>query len=201
MKRPRGRHLEAIPQRRAVVIALSSAALAAVVVLVPSMPTGADTSSPSTSIGAEPEAVQEPQQDKEQPQESLDTASEPVATESAQESPEAVLAFQESVGRLVVPQVGIDAPVLSYALTAGIADPPAWTGAYVVDGYGSPSDPASGTSYVLVHSGYRGEALGDLLTDAAAKESHLEAGDRLHVDGVQSRWSAGLATPRTRSKA
>lgn len=55
----------------------------------------------------------------------------------------------------------------------------------MVDGYGSPSDLSSGTSYLLLHSGYRGEAVGDYLTDRSARESHLTAGDRFYVDGVE----------------
>lgn len=194
MRRSRARHLQPVPRRRVGVFAASSVALFAFVLLVPHQ-------SSSTSQAAEPASPPAVEQsatpadlEQEAPASTVgtDAVVSAVTGVDVDQQPEeqsvlsdgAVMA-QKSTGRLVVPQVGIDAPALTYALTDGIGDPPTHQDAYVVEGYGKPSDPTSGTAYVLVHSGYQGEALGDLLTDTEAKDSYLEPDDLFYVDGVE----------------
>ena len=188
--RPRGRHVQPLQRRRVAVFVCASLTLVVIFALIvfqhalrsPAAAQDAQETSSSTVAGRVNGERAGTRQ--EQSGDVLEAPTDAETTTAAVETQEALQAAHVTAGRLMVPQVGIDAPVLSYALTSGIADPPTWTDAYVVDGYGSPSDPTSGTSYVLVHSGYRGQALGDLLTDTTAGESHLDPGDLFYVDGT-----------------
>lgn len=185
--RPRGRHAQPVQGRRVAAFVCASLALIVFVALIvfqhalraPAAAQDAQETSSSTVAGkVDSERAGTSQ---EQPGDVLEA---PTDADGATAATEALQAAHVSAGRLMVSQVGIDAPALPFTLTDGIADPPTWTDAYVVDGYGTPSDPTSGTSYVLVHSGYRGQALGDLLTDTEAGESHLDPGDIFYADGT-----------------
>lgn len=92
----------------------------------------------------------------------------------------------EATGVLEVPGV-VTAPLLHMSVPAdGVLDPASWWDFYLVDGYGSPSDPDSGTVFVAAHSG-RGstEALGDVLEDRVTGKPALEVGSLIIIDGVK----------------
>lgn len=84
-------------------------------------------------------------------------------------------------GHLVIPTLGFDVPLLTMAVVDGAVNPPTFTDAYVVTGYGTPA--GKGTTYVAMHS-CRKSCAGDPLIDVASGSSRVSVGDVVFIDGV-----------------
>lgn len=115
----------------------------------------------------------------------------PVPTASALPSPapaSSAAVAPVSTGLFEVPSVGLSAPLLNMAVpTSGAINPATDWDAYVVDGYGVPADPQSGTVFVAMHSG-RGSshAIGDALVGRdTGKPTPLSREATVIIDGVK----------------
>lgn len=105
------------------------------------------------------------------------------------------------LGRLVVPKLGVNAPIKSMAASGGVLDPGDYTSAWNIANYGSTAKADDGTDYLAFHSGrpdkYR---LGNLFMDRSSGKSTLSKGDRVFVDGKEYKVIRTL-TPNKRGIA
>ena len=98
-----------------------------------------------------------------------------------------------ATGRLTINSVGLDAPHLHMTVPSdGTLDPATWWDAYLIDGYGTPGNEASGTVFIAMHSG-RGstQALGNAIVNRDTGMPALAVGAELVVDGVTFRVTGG----------
>ncbi|PWJ26787.1 hypothetical protein ATK17_2965 [Branchiibius hedensis] len=88
--------------------------------------------------------------------------------------------------RFRAPDQGLDVPLESMEVTAGVINPPSFTAAFLIRQYGQPRDPASGLSVVTMHAVYGGRSPGNYLFSMAPDDSHavIRAGDPVIVEGV-----------------
>lgn len=96
-------------------------------------------------------------------------------------------AWAEALGNglFLIPAMNFSAPLLSMPVTGGVVDPPTYTDAYLIEGYGAPR--RSGTTYVAMHSGRGTDAIGNALIDIRAGSSIVTIGELLIVDAVDYR--------------
>ncbi|WP_166871482.1 hypothetical protein [Salinibacterium sp. ZJ450] len=98
-----------------------------------------------------------------------------------------VEAAPESVGRLVVPSVGIDSELHTMeAMDGDFIDPPGFADPYLLlnPGYGMPGDDSM-TTYLAIHSWRGGNALGNALLDAQTGQPRVQTGAAIFLDGVE----------------
>ncbi|MFE6970450.1 hypothetical protein [Isoptericola sp. NPDC057653] len=88
-------------------------------------------------------------------------------------------------GHFVAPEQGLDVPLLAMTVTGQVVNPPSLVDAYLLRGYGSPTDPGSGLVVVAMHAVRDGHAPGNAFVDPdEGAQVSLDAGDPLVVDGV-----------------
>jgi hypothetical protein len=89
-------------------------------------------------------------------------------------------------GRFVAPNQGLDVPLYEMDVVDNVINPPSMADAFLVRGYGSPSDPATGLVVVAMHSVRDGNGPGNAFFEVRPDSSPvtIQSGDELQVDGV-----------------
>jgi hypothetical protein len=83
--------------------------------------------------------------------------------------------------RVVVPSVGVDAPIKPIAFQNHEINPPTVDDVYWINAYGSPGVDADNTVYLVGHSWDQGDAVFNALFDRASQTSRLEPGAEIDV--------------------
>jgi hypothetical protein len=97
--------------------------------------------------------------------------------------------------RVVVPSVGVDAPIKPIAFQNHEINPPTVDDVYWINAYGWPGVDADNTVYLLGHSWDQGDAVFNALFDRKSQTSRVERG--AEIDVVTDQGTVRYAVDRT----
>lgn len=91
-------------------------------------------------------------------------------------------------GHLIIPDAGLDTPLLPMHLDGSVINPPGTKAAYLLNNFGTTTDaPASGTLYIAMHALNHGRGPGNYISDTTTQTVTVHPGDTVFVDSLTYR--------------